>query len=473
MTDSYDLIVIGGGSAGYAGAATAASLGLQAAVIEGGEVGGLCILRGCMPSKTLLESANRYDAIRRAREFGLRADNHHVVGEEIIARKRRLIGEFADYRHKQLADGRFAFIRGFASFIDPHTVEVRWKDESPFRLRARTFLIATGSRLNFIDLPGLRECDVLDSDRVLESPTVPKSIVVLGAGAISMEFAHYYALLGTEVTVLQRSRQVLSGMDSDIAHAVSKAMEKRGVKFFFGTSLQRLERTSAGKRVHFRHERSDASVEAEEVLYALGRRPHTEGLALQAAGVETAEHRIVTNLAQQTSIPHIFAAGDATGPHEIVHMAIQQGELAAQNAAALLSGESRPLQEMDYRLRLSVVFTQPEVAVVGITERELMDTRSAYAVATYPFADHGKSIVMGETEGFVKLIAAETDGEILGGAAVGPAASELIHEIAVAMRFHGRVCDLARTPHYHPTLSEIWTYPAEELDVHCKHRPNR
>ena len=480
---AYDFVVIGGGSAGYAAAGTAARLGLKTAVIEGGErVGGLCILRGCMPSKTLIESANRFETIRRAREFGLRAGDVAVCGNEIIERKKRLVAEFADYRQKQLETGAFDFIRGWASFVDSHTLEIRETRAQPAnqgaeRVSAKSFLVATGSALKHLDIPGLCETSFLDSDAVLESTHIPRSVIVLGAGATGLEFAHFYAGLGCEVTIVQRGAQVLSDMDGDVATALSDAFERRGIRFFFRTKLTRIEKCGAGKCVRFQHDGEEKSVEAEEIIYALGRAPQLAGLALENAGVAAQHGHLSVNAFQQTNAPHIFAAGDASGPYEIVHIAIQQGEVAARNAARFLRGEKNdalhepgeshaahePLEQIDYRLKLFVVFSEPQVAAVGFTERDLMEARADYAIARYPFADHGKAIVHGETDGFVKLIARRPGCEILGAAAVGPNAGELIHEIVVAMHFRASAHDLLSIPHYHPTLSEIWTYPAEEL----------
>jgi pyruvate/2-oxoglutarate dehydrogenase complex dihydrolipoamide dehydrogenase (E3) component len=448
----FDFIVIGGGSGGYAGATEAARLGMKVALIEGArEMGGLCILRGCMPSKTLIQSANRFLTLRRAREFGLRAENLAVHGEEIIERKRRLIAEFADHRRNQLEHGRFELVRGWGKFIDAHSVEVR--EETGTRLlRARSFLVATGSSLKIVDIPGLPETGCLDSDTVLESAHIPKSVVVLGAGPIALEFAHYYSALGTEVTIVQRGNQVLRDMDGDVAMAASDALCARGVRLFLGTTLTRVEKCEAGKRVIFQHEGGERSAEAEEIVYGLGRVPNIEGLALDAAGVETSRGRLSPAATQQTN-----------GPHEIVHLAIQQGEVAARNAHRLAGAGEGKLEEMDYRLKLFVAFTEPQVAAIGFSERELMMANAPYAVARYAFADHGKAMVLGETEGFVKLIANAKTCEILGAAAVGPEAGELIHELAAAMYFRATAHDLLRIPHYHPTLSEIWTYPAEEL----------
>ncbi|MEI6351605.1 MAG: NAD(P)/FAD-dependent oxidoreductase [Verrucomicrobiota bacterium] len=463
----YDFLIIGGGSAGYNAAASACRLGLRVAVVEGGEeLGGLCILRGCMPSKALIESANRYFTLRRAGEFGLHTTGIGYSVPDIQARKDRLVAEFADYRAKQLEGGMFDFYRGWAAFVDPHTVEITDGEGASQQIRAETFLLATGSRVKVIDVPGLIETGCLDSDAVLRSVVVPKSVIILGGGATAVEFGHYYEALGARVTIVQRSPQLLKEMDGDVAHALAQGLRKRGTEVYCHTELRRVERTDTGaKRVVFGDAGDEVSVEAEEIVYALGREPQLEGLNLERAGIVGVTGCLTVSPTQQTCVPHIFAAGDVAGPYEIVHIAIQQGEIAARNAAKLVKGHGSPrvLEEIDYRLRLFAVFGSPEVAMVGLSEQELQGAAVPYRVATYPFCDHGKSLVMGETDGFVKLLASEESGEIIGAAVVGPHASELIHEIVVAMRFHATAGELAAIPHYHPTLSEIWTYPAEEL----------
>jgi pyruvate/2-oxoglutarate dehydrogenase complex dihydrolipoamide dehydrogenase (E3) component len=235
------------------------------------------------------------------------------------------------------------------------------------------------------------------------------------------------------------------------------------VKVFTGTRLVHAERASGLKRVWFEHAGEKKSAEGAMVLNSLGRSPALHRLRLEAAGVEIRDGRLAMRATQQTSQMHIFAAGDASGPFEVVHIAIQQGETAARNAARLSHGTGGPMEEMDYRLKLYAVFSDPEVACVGRNESELRAAGIAFRTAKYPFNDHGKSMCMGETDGFVKLLADAATGEILGASCVGPHAAELIHEIVVAMRFRATAADLASTPHYHPTLSEIWTYPAEEL----------
>ncbi len=465
MSDAdFDFVVIGGGSAGYAGARTACALGLRVAVIEGGEeVGGLCILRGCMPSKTLLESASRAESIRRASEFGLRAEWQGAVGPEIAARKRRLIGDFASYRKEQLATSNWEFIRGTAHFVDPHTVEVALCDGGTRRIVSRSFLIATGSEMNWVEVPGLKEVGAWTSDEVLASETIPQSVIVLGGGAIALEMASFYAGVGSAVTIIQRGTQLLKEVDAEVADALASALEKRGITVHRGTALAGVEKTTGGKAVHFFKGGDRLTVEAEEIVYALGRRPNVNGLALENAGVLTGRGAVIAGLSMQTTVPHIFAAGDVCGPYEVVHIAIQQAEAAARNAARHLQQSEEKQEHLDYTLKLFAVFTHPEVASVGLTEREAADLGIPFVTASYPFEDHGKSMVRGETDGFVKLIVASATGKIIGAAVIGPDASEIIHEVVVAMYFGATAAQLAQVPHYHPTLSEIWTYPAEAL----------
>ena len=338
-TPKYDLAVIGGGSGGYAAARTAVAEGLKTVVIDGArELGGLCILRGCMPSKTLIESANRFLTIRRAAEFGLKAEDTGVDSGAIITRKQKLIGEFAAYRRGQLEDGRFDLVRGYARFIDPHCVEVSPLGSEPtHRIAARAFVIATGSRIFVPPVDGLGDVGYLTSDDVLDLKNVPDSIIVLGGGAIALEMAHYLEGIGKNVTVVQRSAQILSGMDLDVAEATRRALEQR-MTIYCGTKLRSAAKTATGRKtITFEHGGNEVTVEADEILAALGRIPATESLALSNANVSIEGPRVVANKTMATSQPHIFAAGDVCGPFEIVHVAINQGEIAATNAARCLT----------------------------------------------------------------------------------------------------------------------------------------
>jgi pyruvate/2-oxoglutarate dehydrogenase complex dihydrolipoamide dehydrogenase (E3) component len=335
-------------------------------------------------------------------------------------------------------------------------------DGAAREIQFRTALIATGSELNVVEIPGLAQTGYLDSDIALDSDRIPPSIIILGGGAIALEFAHFYNALGTRVTVLQRSPQFIKDADIDVSAALANAYRRQGVEMMSGTQLVEVEKNGSRKAVRFVKDGLEQTISADEIFYALGRRPAISRLRLDAAGIKLNRSAAIgTNDRMQTGQPHIFAAGDAAGQFEVVHIAIEQAILAARNAARLLKHEK--LNSLDYRLRLVAIFSHPELAYVGMTEKEARSADRPIRVATYPFDDHGKSIIRGETDGLVKLIADANTYEIMGGAVVGPEASELIHEIVVAMHFRAKASDLAAIPHYHPTLSEIWTHPAEEL----------
>lgn len=463
MTPSYDLAVVGAGSAGYAAARTAALLGLKVAVIEGGKrVGGLCILRGCMPTKTMLESAHRNHEIGRAVEFGIRVGQPKPDWKAILKRKDRLIQEFAGYRQEQLEKGKFTFYRAKGRFTGPHrlALEAVGKEKVPAEIEAKSFLVATGSKTAKREIPGLEEVGYWTSDDCLQAAKPIQSLIVLGGRAVALEFAQYYAHLGVQVMVIQRSERLLPESDPEVGQVLEKVFQENGAQVFCGTQIQRVVKKGKRKRIEFLQNGKKRSVEAEQILQALGREPDLEGLNLWTAGVKTERGKLGIQPTQQTNVSHIFAAGDVCGPYEVVHLAIQQGEVAARNAAALVAG--RDLKErMDYRLKLEVIFTSPEAAGVGYSEKECREKGWEIVVASYPFADHGKSIVMGATDGFVKLIALKQRGEIVGAQVVGPHASDLIHEPLAIMRYRGTAEEMMNLPHYHPTLSEIWTYPAE------------
>ncbi len=455
MNYDFDAVVIGGGSAGYAAGRTLAAGGARTALVESGpELGGLCILRGCMPTKALLHAAELRQFIREAAHWGITTGPVQVDVNRLFARKDELIAEFAGFRSQQLQDGRFELIRARARFTDPHTL-VLGNGRS---IRAAHFIVGTGSVVPPPPVPGLAEAGYLTSDDALKLTRLPTSLLVLGGGAVALEFAQFFARLGTRVTVIQRSGQVLRDADEDVAGELEKALRREGVELFTGTRLVRADRIGTEVQLTFEHGGETRTLQAESVLHSLGRVPNTASLQLAIAGVEIEGARIVTNLRQQTSVGHIYAAGDCCGPHEIVHVAIQQGEAAAKN----ILQPAQPV-ELDYRLLLNVVFTDPAVATVGLTEKEARGAGRPILTANYPFNDHGKSMILGCQEGFVKLLADPGTGEILGGACVGPQGGELIHEIAAAMAKRMTVGELAVMPHYHPTLAEIWTYPAEEL----------
>ena len=450
---TFDVVVIGGGSAGYAAARTASELGASVGIVDQGPLGGLCILRGCMPSKTLLRSSDIMSLMRRASEFGLSAENLSADMAAINDRKKTLIKEFADYRAGQLKDPKYNLVEGKAAFLDPHRIKVGKKT-----IESKAFIIATGSVQADVPVPGLSDSGYLTSDELLDSREIYDSMIVLGGGPVATELGQFYCRLGTKTTLIQRSEHIMSASDEDLARPVEAKLREDGMDVFTGTRITAIELSGQQTTVTFDQDGENKSVSASVLFNALGRSPAIAGLNLDAAGVEIEGRRIEVNNAMRTNVPHIYAAGDVVGMHEIVHIAIQQGEVAANNAV-----QGQKEQKVDYRLKAEVTFTDPQIATVGVCEKECHLAGRPYLVETYPFDDHGKSMVMGEVHGFVKLICTPDSGEIIGGQVVGPEASELIHEIIAVMYFRGTVFDVAKIPHYHPTLSEIWTYPAEDL----------
>jgi dihydrolipoamide dehydrogenase len=451
----FDVAIFGGGSGGYAAARTAAGAGLKTVVIEGGrEVGGLCILRGCMPSKALLYAAEVKHLAEHAETWGVRAGKVTFNFAKVMARKNAQIKDFADYRVKQLNDGRFKFIRANARFTDPHTLQL----DSGKKLTAKHFVIATGSVVSEPPLPQLKEAGYITSDEALTLKKLPKSLIVLGGGLIGVELAQFFVRFGVRVTIIQRGPHLIKEFDKDASLVVEAVLQREGVRLHLDTKIVDATRTSKGRSVVFEQNGKRNRVEAETILYALGRTPNTARLGLENVGVKMEDARIVSNAEMRTSVPHIYAAGDCTGPHEIVHIAVTQGEVAAHNMI-----HPRKPRRMDYRLLTSIVFTDPQVATVGLTEKAAKERKFPYLAASYLFNDHGKSLIMEALDGFVKLLANPKTGEIIGGCCVGPVGGELIHIINAAMAKRMTVHEFAAVPHYHPTLAEIWTYPAEEL----------
>lgn len=450
----YDLVVLGGGSAGYAAARSAHGYGKRVAVVDGSsELGGLCILRGCMPSKTLIYSAEVLHLARQAEKFGLNIPEARVDMPALHQRKLRTIAEFAEYRQGQLQDGRFDLLQQFGKFLDAHTLELN----DGRHLRADRFLLSTGSTVNFPAVAGLDLPGIWTSDEVLELDELPESVIVLGGGVVACELAQFLLRVGVKVTQIQRSPRVLKEVSAEAAEVVMAAFRQEGMELFTDTRLDRVEATEAGFAVAFEHQGQMVRREARHVFNALGRKPNTGSLNLEGIGVDLRRSgHVQVNEFQQSSQPHIYAAGDVAGPHEIVHVAIMQGELAAAHAFG------QPARPVDYRSLVSVVFTDPQVAHTGLTEAEMKRQGLDFVVADYPFDDHGKSILMEAKHGYVKCWAERGSGRLLAAECVGKDASELIHAMAVATQLQANVQDLLRVHWYHPTLAEIWSYPLED-----------
>lgn len=450
----FDCIVIGGGSGGYAAARTIREKKSRVAIVDSAqELGGLCILHGCMPSKTLLYAGEILHLAQKGTDFGLHIPSAGANMPALNRRKRQIIQEFADYRQGQLQDSRFTLYRQQAHFVGPQSIEL----DNGERLTADHFIIATGSQVAWPEIPGLKNPKIWTSQDVLDLSFVPEQVTILGGGIVACELAQFLKRIGTQVTLIQRSQQLLKEFSAAAANCIKQAFLDEGIRVETDTQLQAIKALPHAFQVEFLQEGQLHQIESGYVLNALGRIPNTAALNLAAAEIEChpSGHVRCTEM-QQTTNPHVYACGDVCGPHAIVHTAIMQGETAANHA---LGRSRRPI---DYSGLVTVAFTDPQVATAGLSEANLIAQNIEYLAADYPFDDHGKSILMEALYGYVKVFS-DRQGRVLGAECVGKDAGELIHTMAVAIQLKARVQDLIRVHWYHPTLSEIWAYPLEEI----------
>jgi len=454
LTEHFDFIVIGGGSGGYAAARTARETREKVAIVDSAQsLGGLCILQGCMPSKTLIYSSEVLHLAQKGKAFGLDIPAAAINMPALHLRKLDIIKEFSDYRQAQLESERFTLFRNRAKFIDHKTIEL----DDGRQLTADHFMIATGSTVSVPALPGLSEAPCWTSDDVLELDFMPEKVVVLGGGIVACELAQFLRRIGSEVIQIQRSASLLKDFPPMAAVTVERAFLDEGIQLYTNTKLQSISYAANEFTVNFQHQNEMLTIRTPHVFNALGRRPASGQLGLDKAGIETADSgHIICDAMQRTSNFKVYACGDVTGPYEVVHLAIMQGETAAKHATG------RPTHAVEYDSKVSVAFTDPQIATVGLSENQLKERGIAYFSADYPFDDHGKSILMEAKYGYVKVYADEL-GTVLGAECVSKDAGELIHTMAVAISLSAKVQDLVKVHWYHPTLSEIWSYPLEDI----------
>lgn len=452
----FDFVAVGGGSAGFNAARVAADLGNSVAIIDGAdELGGLCILKGCMPSKTLLYSTDVLHLAQHGTTFGLSIPQAAVDMPRLHRRKKEIIGEFATYRKKAMESGRYTIIRAFAKFIDPHTLLL----SNGQKIRGKKFIISTGSTVSSPPLPGLDSVPYWTSDDVLDLDHVPESVIVLGGGIVACELSQFLRRIGSRVVLIQRSKNILKDHSPTASEVVQEAFRDDGIDLHTQTKVHNITSTKSGISITFDSDGKRLTRRAKHLFNALGRSPNSQGLGLENAKVTiNPDGRIKTNKWQQTTAKHIYAGGDVCGPHDVVHLAVAQGELSARHANG-----GKGLNAINPDLLLNVVFTDPPLASIGLSEKQLEREKTPFVSAEYPFDDHGKSILMEAKRGYVKVIAEPKRGRILGAEIVGPQAGELIHCFSGPISMRATVFDLLNAPWYHPTLAEILTYPLEDI----------
>lgn len=444
---NYDVIIIGGGPGGYVCAIRCAQLGLKTACVEGrGALGGTCLNVGCIPSKALLHATELYhESQENFTKMGLMGKSPSVDFKKMIAYKQTVIDSNTQGIEFLFKKNKVDYIKGWGTIRSANEVLVDGE-----LYQTKNIVIATGSEPS--TLPGIEvdEKIVVTSTGALELGKIPKRMVVIGAGVIGLEMGSVYARLGTEVTVVEFLDHITPGMDSEIGKQFQRILAKQGLKFVLGAAVQSVSKTKTKATVNYklRKDDSDASIDADVVLVATGRRPYSNGLGLEDIGVAVSERgQIKTDSHWKTNVAGVYAIGDVIDGPMLAHKAEDEGMAVAET----LAGQAG---HVNYDVIPGVIYTTPEVANVGLTEEQLKEQGKAYKVGKFPFLANGRAKANFVTEGFVKILAdAETD-RILGCHIIGPSAGDLIHEVCVAMEFGASAEDLARTCHAHPTFSE-------------------
>ncbi len=458
----YDLIVIGSGPGGYHAAIRAAQLGLKTAVVEKGAVGGVCLNIGCIPTKALLHVAHTLEEGKHAGEYGVTFGAPKMDLKALEKWKTGIVKKLTGGVGQLLKGNKVDLIEGEARFVDAHTLEVAER-----KVTADKFIVATGSRP--VELKGFEP----DGDRIVDSTgallvaEVPKRFLALGGSAIGLEFADIYAALGSEVTVVEFMDRIVPTADVDASKALHKALAKRGIAFKTSTKAVAQKKTKAGTEVTLEaKDGTKETVVVDKVLVAVGRRPNGQDLGLEGIGVTVDERGYVpTSDTMQTDVPHVYAIGDVARGPLLAHKAMKEGLVAAEHAAGKPAAYDT--------LVPAVIYTNPELASVGMTEAEAKEGGFDVVTGTFPLAVSGRAMAMQATDGLVKLIADAKTGLILGAHIVGPGAGDLIAEATLAMEMGTTLEDLAATQHAHPTLSEGLMEAAEHALGHAIHIPNK
>lgn len=446
---NFDLIVIGSGPGGYVAAIRAAQLGMKVACVEkDATLGGTCLNVGCIPSKALLESSELYaQAKEKFQDHGIGIRDLTIDMKKFIDRKEKVVKQLTGGIAGLFKKNKITTIVGTAHIGRDRSVSVTTKD-GPVSLLAKNVIIATGSAP--IAIPGV-EMDgknIIDSTGALNLAEIPGTMVVIGGGVIGLELGSVYARLGSKIIVLEALDRIVPSMDMEVGKTFQRVLSKQGLEFHLSTKVKKAENKNNQVEVTIEAEGKESVITCDKVLVAVGRKPYTQGLGLEEAGIKLDEKkRIEVNDHFETSLQGVYAIGDVIKGPMLAHKASEEGVALVEQ----LAGQAG---HVNYHTIPSVVYTWPEVASVGFTEEQVKEKGIDYKVAKFPFLASGKAIAMNEKDGFVKLIADKKTDRLLGAHILGPRASDMIAELVVAMEFGSSAEDIARTSHAHPTLAE-------------------
>jgi dihydrolipoamide dehydrogenase len=459
-TEQFDVTVIGSGPGGYVAAIRGSQLGLKVALIEKDKrLGGTCTLRGCIPTKQLLMSAHYFDkANKDLADFGVQVSEVRLAFDDVQKRKERVVMKNSKGIEFLMKKNTITVFKGTGKLALPGKVEVTDAEGKTQTINTRNVIIATGSVVR--PIPGF-ETDgerVVNSDHILELERVPRSLIVMGSGAVGTEFASVYSRFGAETTLVELLPRIMPLEDEEISKELEKSFRKQGIKSLTGTKLERVEKTDTGVRVSGKDAKGgDVQLEAEMLLVAVGRMPYTEGLGLEGTKIKVERGTITVDEFCRTGEPNVYAIGDVIPTPWLAHLASKEGILAVEQIAG------QKAHPINLRHVPSCTYCDPEVASVGLTEAKAKELGYDVKTAKFPFSASGKARILGEEEGFVKVVSETKYDELLGVHIIGPHATEIIHEAIVALHLESTAEELGRVIHAHPTVSEAVMEAAEGI----------
>jgi dihydrolipoamide dehydrogenase len=447
MTKLYDIVVIGGGPGGYVAALHAAELGKKIALIEADFLGGTCLNRGCIPSKTLLKHAEVIEAIEEAKAWGIESGDLSFSLDKMKKRKDDVIQRLRGGIAYLLSQGKIDVYEGFGTVEEGKIIKVETTEKEE-RIQADRIIVATGSSPVVPPIEGLASVEFETSDTIFDIPDIPKSVIIIGGGVIGVEFACIFSSLKAEVTVIEASDRIIPSEDVDASKVLTKLLKKKGIRFYTSTKVIEVQQSGAQKVVKCTDGKGkELSFEAETLIVSVGRKPNLS--AVQQIAIEKEGPFIKVNEKMETNLPGIYAVGDVVGGYQLAHVASAEGIVAATNASGME-------EKMEYRVVPRCIYTLPEVASVGLTEDEAKKKGLSVRTERFDHVGNGKALAVGETSGFVKVVYEEKYGEILGVTMVGPHVTEMISEASAFMYLEGTVEEVSKMIHPHPTVSEAF-----------------
>ncbi|HJF30452.1 MAG TPA: dihydrolipoyl dehydrogenase [Sporosarcina psychrophila] len=450
----YDVIIVGGGPGGYVAALRAAKSGKRTALVEVDQLGGTCLNRGCIPSKTLLKHAEVIESIEKARNWGIKTENLTFSLKEMFARKDQVIATLRNGIEYLLSNGKIDVYNGYGTIHADKKVTIQTENETK-QITGEKIIIATGSSPVVPPITGIDTVNYHTTDTIFDIEEIPKSIVIVGGGVIGVEFANIFSSLNTAVTIIELGDRIIPTEDEDASKVLLKNLKKKGIKVLTNYQVTSLGQGNQEKTISLVSEQGKIeTLKADEVLIAVGRQPNLS--AVDELNLKMNGRHIAVNDYLETSKKDYFAVGDVIGGLQLAHVASAEGLTAVKN----LDGEN---EKMNYKVIPRCIYTNPQVASVGMSEAELREKAINYKVNTYSFAGNGKALTMGETEGFSKVIIDEKYGEIVGVVMVGAQVTEMIGQSSAYMYLEGTVDELAQMVQPHPSLSEVLMESANAL----------